>query len=70
MPRKGTKLSEDAQARQKEAVKNWHKTNTVVIDIRVQREKAAAYKELAKKRGLPMATLIKELLDRELKNGN
>lgn len=70
MPRKGAKLSDEAQARQNEAIRAWHRENTVVLNIRVQREKAAAYKELAKKRGVPMATLIKKLLDQELENDN
>ena len=66
MPRKGTKLSDEAQKKQNEATAAWHKANTVVIDIRVKREKADAYKALAQSRGLPMATLIKQLLDQEL----
>lgn len=70
MPRKGTKLSDEAQRKQTEAIAAWHKANTVVIDIRVQKERADAYKALAKSRGLPMATLIKQLLDAELEKEN
>lgn len=66
MPRKGTKLSDEAQKKQNEAIKAWHKENTVVLNIRVRKEVAEDYKALARSRGLPLATLIKQLLEAEL----
>ena len=66
MPRKGTKLSDEAQKKQSEAIKAWHKENTVVLNIRVRKEVAEDYRALARSRGLPLATLIKQLLEAEL----
>lgn len=63
MPRAGTKLSSEATARQNEAIKRWHRENTTSICIRVRKEKAAAYKDLASRLGKPLATIIQEALD-------
>ena len=68
MPRKGVKMSDAAIAKQNEAIKAWHKEHTVQLCFRFRKEKAAAYKELAEKRGQSLSSLIQELLDNLLEN--
>ena len=63
MPRKGTVLSEDAAERQREAIKRWHEENTTTICIRVRKEKYTAYKELSKRTGKSLSSLIQDALD-------
>lgn len=63
MPRAGTNLSDAAAAKQAEAIKKWHRENTTSICIRVRKEKAAAYKELANRLNKPLAKIIQEALD-------
>lgn len=72
MPRKGTKLSPDAQTRQNAAVDAWHKENTEVIkfSIRVRKDCAGAYKELAQRRGVSLTALIRDYLNSECSKEN
>lgn len=67
MPKKGTKLSEEAQARQKAATDAWHKENTEVIkfSIRVRSGCGGAYKELAARRGVSLTSLIRDYLNEQ-----
>ena len=65
MPRKGTKLSEEAAQRQREAIRAWHKENTVAITFRVRKEKQPLYKELAARRGVSLSKVIQDYLDAE-----
>ena len=72
MPRKGTKLSPDAQARQDAAVDAWHKENTEILkfSVRVRKGCGAAYKELAKRRGCSLTALIRDYLNGECEKEN
>lgn len=63
MPRKGVKLSPEAAARQAEAIRNWQKENTSIINIRVRKEKHEVYRQMAQRIGKPLATIIREYLD-------
>lgn len=67
MPRKGTKLSPEAQARQNAATEAWHRENTEVLKftIRVRAGCAGAYKQLAAARGTSLAGIIKSYLDEQ-----
>ena len=65
MPRKGTNLSEDAEAKQREAIKAWHRENTVAITFRVRKEKQPRYKALAARRGVSLSGMIQAYLDGE-----
>ena len=65
MPRKGAKLSKEAQAKQTEAIRAWHKENTVAITFRVRKEKQPRYKELAARRGMSLSGMIQAYLDGE-----
>lgn len=72
MPRKGTKLTPDAQARQDAAIAAWHRENTEVIkfSVRVRKGCGAAYKELAKRRGVSLTSLIRDYLNSECEKEN
>ena len=67
MPRKGAKLSPEAQARQNAATEAWHRENTEVLkfSIRVRSGCSGAYKQLAAVRGTSLARIIKDYLDGE-----
>lgn len=65
MPRKGAKLSAEAQARQLEAIKAWHKEHTVAVSFRIRKEKHPLYKELAARRGVSLSGMIQAYLDAE-----
>ena len=65
MPRKGIVLSEEAAAKNREAIKKWHSENTTKIIFRVRKEKAPLYKELAARRGKSLSGLIQGYLDAE-----
>lgn len=65
MPRKGTKLSEDAYRKNVAASAAWHKKNTEALSIRVRREKAEAYRELASRRGQSLSSIVWQYLDAE-----
>lgn len=72
MPRKGAKLSPDAQARQNAATAAWHKENTEIIkfSVRVKKGRSLAYRELAKKRGESLTGIVKAYLDGECQKEN
>ncbi len=72
MPRKGTKLSPDAQARQNAAVDAWHRENTEVIkfSVRVRKGCGEAYRELAQRRGVSLTALIRDYLNAECEKEN
>lgn len=65
MPRKGTKLTENAAARQREAIKAWHAEHTVAISFRVRKEKQPIYRQLAELRGESLSGMIQTYLDAE-----
>ena len=67
MPRKGTKLSPEAQARQKASTEAWHRENTEVLkfSIRVRSGCSGAYKQLAAARGTSLTRIIKDYLDEQ-----
>lgn len=65
MPRKGAKLSEDAQVRNAQAIARWHRENTEALSVRVRREQADAYRQLAKARGQSLTAIIRDYLEAE-----
>lgn len=65
MPRKGVKMSEEALKKNAAASAAWHKKNTEALSIRVRREKADAYRELARRREQSLASIIWKYLDVE-----
>jgi len=67
MPRKGVKMSPEAQARSDAAAAAWHKENTEVLkfSIRVKKGCGAAYKELAARRGKSLTGIIRDYLNSE-----
>lgn len=65
MPRKGTVLSPEAAARQREAQKAWRAAHLVRMTFSWRTEKAERYKALAKARGASLSGLIQALMDRE-----
>ena len=67
MPRKGSKLSPEAQERQKAATEAWHRENTEVLkfSIRVKSGCSGAYKQLAAARGTSLTRIIKDYLDEQ-----
>lgn len=65
MPRKGVKLSEEAAKKNAAASAAWHKKNTEALSIRVRREKAEAYRELASRRGQSLSSIVWQYLDAE-----
>ena len=65
MPRKGTVLSETAKEKNRAAIKAWHDENTEKLCIRIRKEKARRYKELASRRGKSLAGMFQELFDAE-----
>ena len=58
-------MSEAAQAKNREAIKAWHKEHTVAITFRVRKEKQPLYKELAARRGNSLSGMIQAYLDAE-----
>lgn len=67
MPRKGVKLSDEAKAKNAEATARWHKENTEALSVRVRREQANAYRQLAKIRGQSLTSIIRDYLEDECK---
>ena len=65
MPRKGVKMSDAAKKKNAAAIRAWQKEHTESIGIRVRKEKAAAYRELARRRGQSLSSLIWSHLDEE-----
>lgn len=65
MPRKGAKLSDEAQARNTQAIARWHRENTEALSVRVRREQADAYRQLAKARGQSLTAIIRDYLEAE-----
>lgn len=65
MPRKGVNLSDEAKKNNVAAIRRWQKEHTEALSIRVRREKANAYRELAKRRGQSLSSLIWQYLDAE-----
>ena len=67
MPRKGTVLSEAAAQHQREATAAWHKEHTEVLKfaIRVRKDNADAYRQLAARRGVSLTSLIRDYLNAE-----
>ena len=67
MPRRGTKLSPEAKARQDSATAAWHAENTEVIkfSVRLPKGRGNAYRELAKARSQSLTSIVKDYLDSE-----
>ncbi len=67
MPRKGSKLSPEAAAKNAAATAAWHKENTSVIkfSVRVPAGSESAYKELAARRGTSLTAIVREYLNAE-----
>lgn len=58
-------MSDAAKAKNAAAIRRWQKEHTEALSIRVRREKADAYRELAKRRGQSLASIIWQYLDAE-----
>lgn len=67
MPRKGVKLSDEAKSKNAEATARWHKANTEALSVRVRREQANAYRQLARTRGQSLTSIIRDYLEGECK---
>lgn len=65
MPRKGVNLSDEAKKNNVAAIRRWQKEHTEALAIRVRKEKADAYRGLAKRRGQSLSSLIWQHLDAE-----
>lgn len=65
MPRKGVKMSDEAKKKNAEAIRRWQKDHTEALSIRVRKEKADAYRELAHRRGQSLSSIIWQHLDSE-----
>ena len=67
MPRKGTKLSPEAQANQAAATAAWHRENTEIIkfSVRLPKGRGSAYRELAAATGRSLTSIVKDHLDEE-----
>lgn len=67
MPRKGTKLSPEAQANQAAATAAWHRENTEVIkfSVRLPKGRGSAYRELAAATGRSLTSIVREHLDED-----
>lgn len=65
MPRKGAKLSPEAQARQDAASARWKLQHYENLSVPLRKGKRAAYKELAHVRGVSLSALIQTYLDGE-----
>lgn len=65
MPRKGTRLSPEAAARQNEAIARWKLEHTENLSISLRKGKRDAYKRLAQKRGQSVAGMIQAYMDAE-----
>lgn len=61
MPRKGSRLTD----RNREMIKKWHAENTENLSIGLRKGKRDAYKRLAAARGVSVAGMIQEYMDRE-----
>lgn len=66
MPRKGAKLSPEAQQKQREAISRWKMEHMASVTVTVRRERAELYKALAAKRGTTLRAMIVGYLDGEL----
>ena len=65
MPRRGTKLSPEAAARQAAAIAEWHLKNIENLSIGVRKGKREAYKKLAEIRGTSVSAMVQEYMDGE-----
>ena len=65
MPRKGTKLSPEARAKNAEASKRWRAENRVQLSVLLTPEARERYHRLADARGTTVGTMIKTYLDGE-----
>lgn len=67
MPRKGTKLSPEAQIKQTAATQAWHQEYTEVIkfSVRLPKGRGSAYRELAAATGRSLTSIVKEHLDED-----
>lgn len=65
MPRKGAKMSDEAKKKNAESIRRWQKEHTEALSIRVRREKADAYRELARRRNQSLSSIIWRHLDEE-----
>lgn len=63
MPRKGTKLSPDAKAKNNEAIVRWKLEHTENLSICLRKGKRDAYKQLAAIRGTSVSALIQNYMD-------
>lgn len=64
MPRKGAKLSPEAQKKQREAIARWKSEHMASVTVTVRKERAAAYREMAARRGTTLRAIILEHLDK------
>ncbi len=65
MPRKGTKLTAEAEANNARAIARWKKENVDNLSIGVRKGKREAYRELAQRRGTSLSELVQRFLDAE-----
>lgn len=66
MPRKGTKLSPEAAARQAAGIARWKKENIETINVQVHKGERQKYHDLARSRGTTLSRMILDYLDGEL----
>jgi hypothetical protein len=65
MPRKGTRLSPEAAARQNEAITRWKLEHTENLSISLRKGKRDAYKRLAAARDTSVSAMIQDYMDAE-----
>lgn len=65
MPRKGTKLSPAAKAKQDAAISAWKVAHTENLSVGLRKGKRAAYRELAEARGTSVSAMIQRYMDAE-----
>ena len=65
MPRKGTKLSSEADAKNKEAIRRWKLENIENLSVGLRKGKRDAYKRLAEARGTSVSNMIQSYMDAE-----
>lgn len=65
MPRKGTKLSPSAKAKQDAAISRWKVEHYDNLSVPLKKGKREAYKQLASVRGTSVSALIQNYMDSE-----
>lgn len=65
MPRKGTKLTPEAAAKNNAAITRWKLENTENLSICLRKGKRDAYKKLAAIRGVSVSSMIQDYMDAE-----